>query len=38
MDLADFDETYKIVPEFDVIEKLEKYAGVPAKIPLIKKG
>lgn len=37
MDLADFDETYKIVPEFDVIEKLEKYAGVPAKIPLVKK-
>lgn len=37
VDLVDFKDTYKIIPEFDVIKKLEKYAGVSAKIPLIQK-
>ncbi|MET3021001.1 OmpA family protein [Flavobacterium hydatis] len=38
VDLVDFDKEYNIIPEFDVIKNLEKYAGIDAKIPLIKKN
>lgn len=34
-ELVDFEDEYIIIPEFDVIENLEKYAGVIAKIPLL---
>lgn len=38
MDLADFDKTYDVIPEFDIIEKLEKFTGVSAQIPFIQQG
>ncbi|MCQ9642026.1 OmpA family protein [Chryseobacterium sp. WG14] len=38
MDLADFDKTYEILPEFDIIEKLEKYTGFSPTIPFIQQG
>ncbi|MGG7469211.1 OmpA family protein [Chryseobacterium arthrosphaerae] len=38
IDLMDFDKTYEIIPEFDVIKKLEKLTGLSAQIPFIQKG
>ncbi|RTZ49620.1 hypothetical protein EJ377_04230 [Chryseobacterium arthrosphaerae] len=32
-----FDKTYEIIPEFDVIKKLEKLTGLSAQIPFIQK-
>lgn len=34
--LADFDKTVMLIPEFDVVKNLEKYAGISADIPLIR--
>ncbi|PWN70526.1 hypothetical protein C1631_011200 [Chryseobacterium phosphatilyticum] len=38
MELVDFDKTYEIIPEFDVIKKLEKLTGISAQIPFIQEG
>jgi outer membrane protein OmpA-like peptidoglycan-associated protein len=38
INLADYDKKANLIPEFDVIENLEKYAGVDANIPLFRKS
>ncbi|MEO3405643.1 OmpA family protein [Mucilaginibacter sp. CAU 1740] len=38
MPLANFEKKATLIPEFDVIKNLEKYAGVSANIPLFKES